>query len=110
MLALALLGSLVTVRTAANTLPRTKVAQVVQPLLAEQFKPSACSAITVTRLRVGSTVVFGSGNADVLLGTGANDLLRGGNGNDCIIGGGGVDDCRGGGGVDYFISCESIQQ
>jgi Ca2+-binding RTX toxin-like protein len=102
---------------AGNTVPGSKAANRSSAVGAEQLKPSACNAITLTAVVTGSGT-FGGGTAyELILGSAGVDSISGGNGNDCIVagagidalnGGAGTDVCIGGAGVDTFnASCET---
>lgn len=97
---------------AANTVPGSKAANRTSTVTAEQLKPSACNAITLTAVVTGGPgTVSGGAASELILGSSGVDTISGGNGNDCIVagagndaltGGPGTDVCIGGAGVDTF--------
>jgi Ca2+-binding RTX toxin-like protein len=103
--------------TAANTVPGSKAANRSSAVGAEQLKPNACNAITLTAVVTGSVTVNGGAASDLILGTSLIDSMTGGNanacsvaggGNDSLTGGAGTDVCIGGAGTDTFVSgCET---
>jgi Ca2+-binding RTX toxin-like protein len=105
---------------ANNVVPVTYLTDQSQIVTANELKPAACSAITVT------TIVYcpvtggncdGTDTSELIIGSSANDNIRGGKGDDCILGGDGNDNirgeqhtdvCIGGPGTDSFHpSCET---
>jgi Ca2+-binding RTX toxin-like protein len=103
--------------TATNAVPATRAGRQQAAITPNTLKPSACSGITVTALRVGSgtfngtaaaELVLGSAGVDTINGAGRNDCIVGGAGNDVIRGGAGTDVCIGGPGMDTFpAACET---
>ncbi len=89
--------------TAANTVPGSKAANRSSAVTAEQLKPSACNAITLTAVVTGSGTFGGGAASELILGSAGVDTITGGNGNDCIVAGGGVDSLNGGAGTDVCI-------
>ena len=101
---------------ASSTVPGSKASHTVQSIGANNLKPTACAAITLTTLVIG---INGTGGNDLLLGSAGIDVMNGGAGNDCILGGGGndaitggtgTDVCIGGPGTDTFTGCETSIQ
>jgi Ca2+-binding RTX toxin-like protein len=87
------------------------------PVNAEDLKPSACSALTLTNIIRGSGTFTGTASSDLILGSSGNDTIDGGGGDDCILGAGGDDNitggdatdvCIGGLGINSFDTCETI--
>jgi Ca2+-binding RTX toxin-like protein len=84
---------------------------------AETLKPPICASLTLTSIRTGSGVVFGSTGADLVLGSAAADAIFALAGNDCVLGGTGGDFisggaagervCDGGQDADTFTGCET---
>lgn len=103
---------------AANiVVPTTRLTNQAQAITANALKPTACSAITLTRIVVctGGNC-DGTGSSELILGTPNAERIRGRGGNDCLVGGGGDDDlvgnnksdiCIGGPGTDTFSTCET---
>jgi Ca2+-binding RTX toxin-like protein len=85
--------------TAANAVPASRADASAQSITANALKPSACSALALTTVVVGS----GSNPAELVLGSGAAETLRGMQNDDCILGGGGNDTLRGDNGTDVCI-------
>jgi Ca2+-binding RTX toxin-like protein len=114
---LALLIGCVTLGLAgANAVPPTRADDSSRATGANELKPSACSALTLTTTVTGTTgaagndLLIGGTGADVMLGQGGNDCVLGGGGNDVIDGGLGTDVCLGGAGLDSFTNCETQVQ
>lgn len=104
--------------TATNVVPATRAGSSIPGApTANQLKPSACAALNLTIVRVGSGTITGTNAAELILGSSGADTMRGGAGTDCLVGGagndslrgdGGTDVCIGGPGVDTFVnSCET---
>jgi Ca2+-binding RTX toxin-like protein len=100
-LAAVLLGTLAL--TATNAVPATRAGRQQAAITPNTLKPSACSGITVTALRVGSGTINGSAAAELILGSAGVDTIDGAGGSDCIVGGAGNDVLRGGAGTDVCI-------
>ncbi len=121
---------------AANTVPRSTVDEVTNPISITDLVPPECRALGINRIETATGQVRGSGKNTLYLGTTGNDALYGGNGSDCLLGGDGddkiyggqgndvllggagndslngdqgTDVCYGGGGSDSYDKCESIQ-
>ena len=86
--------------TAANAVPASRADSLSQSITATTLKPSACAALALTAVVVGST---GSNPSELVLGSAAVDTMRGNQNNDCILGGGGNDSLRGDNGTDVCI-------
>jgi Ca2+-binding RTX toxin-like protein len=86
--------------TAANVVPASRADSVEQSITAYTLKPSACAALALATVVVGTT--GGNGN-DLLLGSTGVDAMRGNQGNDCMLGGDGNDNLRGDNGTDVCI-------
>jgi Ca2+-binding RTX toxin-like protein len=84
---------------AVNTVPGTNVTRYQTPITANTLKPSSCSAITLTAVKVGA----GTNSAELNLGTAAGDAMSSGGGDDCVLGGGGNDSINCGAGTDVAI-------
>ncbi|HEX4745895.1 MAG TPA: hypothetical protein VFU99_03335 [Gaiellaceae bacterium] len=104
--------------TATNVVPASLAGSSdVGAATANQLKPSACAALNLTTIRVGSGTITGTSAAELILGSAGVDTMRGQGGNDCIVGGAGNDSllgdsgtdvCIGGAGTDTFSSsCET---
>jgi Ca2+-binding RTX toxin-like protein len=99
---------------AANlTIPDTNIGEESIAVTAEQLKPSACRALTLTNIVRGST---GTAGSDLIIASSADETIDGKGGDDCILGGGGndtidggddTDVCIGGAGTDAFSNCET---
>ena len=103
---LLLLGLALTVifaLTAANSVPPTRAGVDSRSISADDLKPVACAAITLTNVVTGSGTFNGTNSADLVLGSAGVDTIRGRNGDDCILGGAGNDSLRGDGGTDVCI-------
>ena len=108
--------SLVLSLTSANTVPVSRAGDSSRAAGANQLKPSACSAITLTAKVSGSGFIFGTGAAELVTGSavadtitaaGGDDCLLAGAGNDILNGGTGTDVCIGGAGTNTYFSCET---
>jgi Ca2+-binding RTX toxin-like protein len=100
----------------ANAVPATHADDSSSATGANDLKPSACSALTLTGTVTGSVgtagndlLIGGTGN-DAMLAQGGDDCVLGGSGIDVIDGGLGTDACLGGPGVDSFTNCETQVQ
>jgi Ca2+-binding RTX toxin-like protein len=90
--------------TATNVVPASRAdAPTVGAPTANQLKPAACAALSLSTVRVVSGTFTGTGAAELIIGSPGVDTLRGGAGNDCILGGAGNDSLRGDGGTDVCI-------
>jgi Ca2+-binding RTX toxin-like protein len=90
--------------TATNVVPATRAGSSdLGAPTANQLKPSACAALSLTTVRVGSGTITGTGAAELILGSSGVDTMRGQGGSDCILGGAGNDSLRGDGGTDVCI-------
>lgn len=106
---------------ANNVVPVTRLTDQSSIVAINDLKPSACSAITVTRIVYCPTGSGGACNGtdanELVIGSTADDDIQSGKGDDCILGGGGndsikgeqdVDVCVGGPDTDSFHpSCET---
>ena len=100
-LAVMLLLNLATAFSAKVTIPQSRVDYLTSAVGVNNLKPAGCSAITVTRLIVGSGTINGvNGVSSLILGGPGADTITGGNWGDCIVGGGGNDNIKGRQGVD----------
>ena len=105
------------VLTASLSFRRARRGATRAPSPANELKPSACSALTLSGVTTGtgtindgsgSNLVLGSAGVDTIRGNGGNDCIVGGAGNDSLRGDGGTDVCLGGAGTDTFHStCET---
>ncbi len=93
-----------TALSASNSVPLTRLGLTTQTITANDLKPAACSAITVTN------VIYCAGGAcngtdanDLMFGTSGVDNIQGGKGNDCILAGDGNDDLKGEQGNDVCL-------
>ena len=106
--------------TTSNTVPATRFGTVTNAVTANDLKPAACAALTLTGIFVGSgnfngpgggsTLLMGGSGNDRINAKGAADCVLGGAGDDTITGGGGSDVCIGGPGSDTFSRCETVIQ
>jgi Ca2+-binding RTX toxin-like protein len=85
---------------AGNTIPATMTGRSQATITANTLKPSACSAITLSTLKIG---VSGTSSAELLLATAGADTITAGGGNDCVLGGAGNDTIDCGNGTDIAI-------
>lgn len=115
--AFALLGWTTLAFTATNTVPVTSLGRSAQATGANDVKPAACSALTLsTVVNASGTYTAPNGVNGLLLGGAGLDRITGRSGNECILGGGGddvlnggagTDVCIGGPGIDTFLNCET---
>ena len=114
-----ILASSVAALAATNTVPATRLANLLNSVGVNNLKPSACAAISLTTLVTGAGTINGTGGNDLILGSSGADIIDGKGGADCILGGGGDDDirgskggdvCIGGPGIDTFTNCETAIQ
>lgn len=91
------------VLTASTVVPTSKAGRDTRAVTANALKPSACSALVLTGIRVGSGTFNDTAASNLVLGSSGVDTIRGMNGNDCILGGGGNDSLRGDGGTDVCV-------
>jgi len=129
--------TVINARTAANTVPVTRVDKDSMGTTANDLKPSECSGINLTNIVDVGAGETGTSANDLILGTDKADAeIRGGDGDDCILGGkgnerqkidkvwspglygeggndvliggpGNNDHCDGGSGTDTYYSCET---
>ena len=102
--------------TAANTVPASRAGDSSRTAGANDLKPSACSAITLTATFTGAgainatnadELVTGSAGVDTITARNGDDCVLGGAGNDSLNGGAGTDVCIGGAGTNTFAQCET---
>ena len=116
-----ILVSVGSVIAATNTVPASHLDEVTSAINANALKPTACSAINLTKIVVcsGSGTCNGTNSNELILGTVSSDTIVGKGGKDCIVGGdgddnitgsGGADVCIGGAGTDTFTACETAIQ
>jgi Ca2+-binding RTX toxin-like protein len=118
-----ILFSVIFAVAANNVVPITYITDQSSIVTANDLKPAACSAITVTTViycPAGGGACNGTDASELVLGSPANDDIQSGKGSDCILGGGGNDSirgeqqtdvCLGGPGTDSFHpSCETSTQ
>lgn len=116
-----LLGPLVvgtlSVTTATNSVPNTKLGATTLVTGVTELRPYVCSGIAVTTLVTGTrTTLSGTGGSDLILGKANTRNIDGKGGNDCIAGGSGARSIIGGSGNDVcigpwaatFQSCETV--
>ncbi|HCR69956.1 MAG TPA: hypothetical protein DIW23_00800 [Anaerolineae bacterium] len=113
------LASTLTAIATTNTIPPTRLDNVILSFQIGHLRPSACAGLTLTTLITGSGVITGtagndliltSSNIDTIDGLGGNDCIVGGGGDDNITGGDGNDICIGGAGENIFTACEGEVQ
>jgi Ca2+-binding RTX toxin-like protein len=118
LIALVLFSS-VTALAATNTVPVTRMDDLVMIISLNDTKPQACEGWFLTSLVTGTGTIAGTSGNDLILGSSATDTIDGMGGDDCILGGGGDDQisggdgsdvCLGGPGSDTFITCEGETQ
>jgi Ca2+-binding RTX toxin-like protein len=106
---------------AGNTVSSSRLDEQNTALTANNKKPAACSALTLTSIvqcpTSGGGICTGTKNSELILGTVGVDIITGKGGTDCILGGdnndtingnAGGDICIGGPGHDTFNKCETI--
>ena len=97
-------------------MPVTRADDSSRPVAANDLKPGACSALTLTTTvtgtvgTAGNDLLVGTTGGDAMLAQGGDDCVLGGNGIDVIDGGLGTDVCLGGPGLDSFSNCETQVQ
>jgi Ca2+-binding RTX toxin-like protein len=110
------LVSVATAFAAGITTEPTNIGLQPVPVTAEDIKPAACSALTLTNIVSGTGIITGTSGNDLIIGSSGNDIIDGLGGNDCILGGGGddiidgndgTDICIGGPGNDSASNCET---
>lgn len=103
---------------AGLSVPVTNVGKQSFPVRANDIKPAACAALSLTNIVSGSgtlvgttanDLIIGSAGIDTIDGSGGNDCIVAGNGDDLITGGEGDDVCLGGPGNDTS-DCETAIQ
>jgi Ca2+-binding RTX toxin-like protein len=107
----------VLVQTASNAVPGTLAAERAQALGANQLKPAACAALTLTAVVAGAGDFTATGANELVAGGPAAQLIDAGGGDDCVLGGAGLDTLDGGPGTDVcignglgttvFVNCET---
>ena len=93
---------------ASNSVPASKAADRTSTVTAENLKPAACNAITLTAVVTGSGIFAGGAANELILGSAGIDSISGNGGNDCIVAGGGNDTLNGGSGTDVCIGGPGI--
>lgn len=103
---------------ANNIVPVTYLTDQSSVITANDLKPAACSAITVTIIvycpaaggncdgTAANELIIGTPNVDIIQGKGGADCILGGDGNDDLTGSQSSDVCVGGPGTDTFKKCE----
>ena len=91
------------VLTASTAVPTSKAGRSMRSIVANDLKPSACSALTLNGILTGSGTFNDSSQPHLVVGSAGVDTIRGQGGDDCILGGGGNDSLRGDGGTDVCI-------
>ena len=112
--------SVVLAAAATNSVPVTHLTDQSSVVTANDLKPGACSAITLTAIvscPIAGGPCDGTDANELVIGSTADDDIDAGKGDDCILGGGGndsirgekdLDVCIGGPGTDSFHpSCET---
>ena len=109
--------SIISADTASNSVPPTRLGQVDRAIGPNDLKPTACAALTLTRVVVGGAGTLNGNNAaELLVGSPATTRINGNGGNDCIVGNAGIGRIDGNAGTDVCIgwatttinSCETI--
>jgi hypothetical protein len=110
---------------ANNVVPVTYLTDQSRIVTANDLKPAACAAVTLTAIRYcpatgGDCPATEPDASELIIGSPADDDIDSGKGDDCILGGGGddklkgeqnTDVCIGGPGTDLFHpSCETQNQ
>ena len=98
-----ILASGISAYAAANSVPRSKVADYRTAITANALKPAECAGISLSNVITGRGELSGTNGNDLLLGSSIADEIRGDEGNDCIVGGAGEDDLRGNSGNDVLL-------
>ena len=106
---------------ASNTISVSHKIEQNTALNANNIKPAACSALTLTAIiqcptsaggictgTKNSELILGTVGVDIITGKGGTDCILGGDGNDTLNGNAGGDICIGGPGTDTFNKCETV--
>lgn len=100
---LVLLIELLSVTTASNTVPASRLGSRTRATGITEIRPTVCAALTLTNLVTGTKKITGTSGADLILAARGTTSISGGNGNDCIMGGADADSIDGGGGTDVCV-------
>jgi hypothetical protein len=110
------IASVATAFAAGITTTPSNIGIQTAPITAEEIKPDACYALTLTNIVSGTGMITGTNGNDLIIGSSGNDTIDGLGGNDCIESGGGddiidgndgTDICIGGTGTDSASNCET---
>ena len=105
---MALLGFL-SVTTASNTVPVSRLGSRSVGTGIAELRPLACSTMTLTVLLKGTGNINGSNSAELILAACGAAKISGGGGNDCIVGGADATDIDGGAGTDVCIGAPGVK-
>lgn len=109
--------SIISADTASNSVPPTRLGQADRAIGPNDLKPTACAALTLTRLVVGGAgTVSGNNSAELIVGSALTTRINGSGGADCLVGNAGITRIDGGSGSDVCIgwaattitTCETI--
>jgi Ca2+-binding RTX toxin-like protein len=113
-----LIISVISAFAAGLSVPASNVDDESFPVTAEDIKPAACNALSLTEIvsgsgtitgTTGNDLIIGSAGADTIDGLGGDDCIVAGNGDDSILGSDGSDVCLGGLGSDT-LDCETANE
>ncbi len=117
--AILICASMLAAMAASNTVPTSKLDDIVRSITPNDLKPPECAGISLTAKISSNGNITGTGAAELIVGgpaaqtingQGGDDCILGGGGNDTINGGSGADVCLGGPGTDTFSSCATQYQ
>ncbi len=91
------------VTTASNSIPPTRLGQQSQATGVTELRPAACASLALTSLVVGTGNFSGTSANDLILASRGARRIRGGAGNDCILGGADATELDGQSGTDVCI-------
>ncbi len=112
------LVSVLSVDTASNSVPPTRLGQDTRAIGPNDLKPAACAGIVVTNMMIGtgSAILNGTSAANLLIGVPGTVTINARQGNDCVVGNSSVTAISGGTGTDVciggastvFALCETV--
>lgn len=104
--------------TASNSVPPTRLGQVVLAIGPNDLKPAACSGITVSNMMIGNgaAILNGTNASNLIVGVPGTVTINARQGDDCVVGnsdvvaisgGPGTDVCIGGAATEFAL-CETV--
>jgi hypothetical protein len=109
LLAVVVLLGLLSVTTASNTVPVSRLGSRTVATGIAELRPLACSTMTLTVLLKGTGNISGSNSAELILAARGAAKITGSGGNDCIVGGADATDIDGGAGTDVCIGPPAVK-